>query len=73
MYLIKKHTRMTYESIAYFLGKRDHSTAIHAVESVKDQLSYDRDFIKLVTLCDKIFLVPTDNCRQFPVSRVSPF
>lgn len=43
MYLAKSFTDLSLKSIGYHFGGRDHSTVIHAVQTVHDMLETDRD------------------------------
>lgn len=38
MYLLKKHTPMTLDEIASFLGRRDHTTVMHGVKNIESLL-----------------------------------
>jgi chromosomal replication initiator protein len=42
MYFIRKYTRLSLKQTGNELGGLDHSTVIHAVETVKNYLSYDK-------------------------------
>ena len=44
MYLCKEYTNHSLKSIGYHFGGRDHSTVIHAVQSVSDMMDVDRKF-----------------------------
>ncbi len=44
MYLCKEYTNHSLKSIGYHFGGRDHSTVIHAVQSVSDMMDIDRKF-----------------------------
>ncbi len=44
MYLCKEYTNHSLKSIGYHFGGRDHSTVIHAVQSVNDMMEYDSKF-----------------------------
>lgn len=43
MFLAKEMTDLSLKSIGYHFGGRDHSTVIHAVQTIHDMLSLDRD------------------------------
>lgn len=44
MYLCKEYTNHSLKSIGYHFGGRDHSTVIHAVQSVSDMMDLDSKF-----------------------------
>uniref|UniRef100_UPI00404806AA chromosomal replication initiator protein DnaA n=1 Tax=Roseivirga sp. TaxID=1964215 RepID=UPI00404806AA len=44
MYLCKEYTNHSLKSIGYHFGGRDHSTVIHAVQSVSDMMDLDAKF-----------------------------
>lgn len=44
IYFIKEHTDYSLKSIGRFFSGRDHSTVIHALGSINDQLDTDRKF-----------------------------
>lgn len=44
MYLCKEYTNHSLKSIGYHFGGRDHSTVIHAVQSVSDMMDIDTKF-----------------------------
>ena len=44
MYLCKEYTNHSLKSIGYHFGGRDHSTVIHAVQSVSDMIEIDNKF-----------------------------
>ncbi len=44
MYLCKEYTQHSLKSIGYHFGGRDHSTVIHAVQSVSDMMDVDSKF-----------------------------
>ena len=43
MYICREYTDSTYENIAMLLGKKDHSTVIHGVEKVKEELQKNEE------------------------------
>lgn len=43
IYLAKEHTEHSLKGIGYHFGGRDHSTIIHAIQSVNDMLKTDKD------------------------------
>ena len=44
MYFSKEHTTLSLKSIGYHFGGRDHSTVIHAVQTVNDVMEVDSKF-----------------------------
>ncbi len=44
MYICHKLTRHSLRNIALHFGRRDHSTVIHAVKTVEDQMNRDNSF-----------------------------
>ena len=44
MYLCKEYTNHSLKSIGYHFGGRDHSTVIHAVQTVNDMMEMDSKF-----------------------------
>ncbi|QCK13980.1 chromosomal replication initiator protein DnaA [Mangrovivirga cuniculi] len=44
MYFSKEHTSLSLKSIGYHFGGRDHSTVIHAVQTVSDLMEVDSKF-----------------------------
>ena len=49
MYLCKEYTGHSLKSIGYHFGGRDHSTVIHAVQSVCDVMDVDTEFRNSIT------------------------
>lgn len=55
MYLAKEYTHSSLKSIGLHFGGRDHTTVIHAIKSVKDQIDTSGKFKKTVNdICKKI-------------------
>ena len=48
MYFSKEYTNLSLKSIGYHFGGRDHSTVIHAVQTVNDLYDTDNTFKKSV-------------------------
>jgi len=48
MYFSKEHTNLSLKSIGYHFGGRDHSTVIHALQTVNEVLEVDRRFQRIV-------------------------
>lgn len=44
MYLIRKSSKMSLKSIGEFFGSRDHTTVLHSLQSVQDQMDVDCDY-----------------------------
>jgi hypothetical protein len=42
-YLLKKFTALTYKQIGFYMGRKDHATAIHSVNAITNLLEYDRE------------------------------
>lgn len=49
MYLMKKMTDRSLREIGNFLGRKDHSTVIHAFEKITDSLTNDRELQQIIT------------------------
>jgi chromosomal replication initiator protein len=45
-YLMKKFTKLSLKEIAEYLGKKDHSTVIHAVKKIETMLNQKDSRIK---------------------------
>ncbi len=48
MYFSKEYTSLSLKSIGYHFGGRDHSTVIHAIQTVNDMIDTDTNFKKSV-------------------------
>jgi len=48
MYFAKKYTKNSLKNIGLHFGGRDHSTVIHALNTVNDLMTTDRDFMQYV-------------------------
>lgn len=46
MYLVQKHTGISYSRIGSVIGKRDHSTVLHSCSVVEHRISTDKSFRK---------------------------
>jgi len=46
-YFARKRTKLSLQEIGNILN-RDHATVLHSVKTVKDLLTYDREFIEIV-------------------------
>ena len=55
MYLCKEYTNHSLKSIGYHFGGRDHSTVIHAVQSVSDMMDTDAKFSSQIDVLKKKF------------------
>jgi chromosomal replication initiator protein len=49
MYLLRKHLLMSFPEIGKFLGGRDHTTVMHAVQKVGEQQKSDPDILAAIT------------------------
>jgi chromosomal replication initiator protein len=55
MYLMKKMTNKSLHEIGFFLGRKDHSTVIHAIDKVQTVIKKSPDFsAQLMNLEEKI-------------------
>lgn len=48
-YLMRRHTRLTLQSIAMLVGRSDHSTVIHAVKATKARMGQYAECARLMT------------------------
>ncbi|MBA4849251.1 chromosomal replication initiator protein DnaA [Emticicia sp. BO119] len=55
MYLAKELTNLSLKSIGYHFGGRDHSTVIHAIQTVNDLMDTDKDISGAVNKLLKVF------------------
>jgi chromosomal replication initiator protein len=55
IYLAKEHTDFSLKSIGYHFGGRDHSTVIHAIQSVNDMMKTDKDLRASIRDIEKHF------------------
>jgi chromosomal replication initiator protein len=55
MYLMKEFTNLPLKSIGYHFGGRDHSTVIHAVQTISDLMENDKDVEKTMQKLYKYF------------------
>lgn len=53
MFLMKKHTTRSLRDIGMFLGGRDHSTVLHAIEKIEEQVSVDRDLLRVIDCIER--------------------
>lgn len=44
MYLIRKYVRMAFKDISMMFGGRDHTTAIHSINTVKDHMKTEPQY-----------------------------
>jgi len=49
MYLLRKHLLMSFPEIGKFLGGRDHTTVMHAVQKVAEQQKNDPEVLGAIT------------------------
>jgi len=59
MYFSKEYTNHSLKAIGYHFGGRDHSTVIHAVQTVNDMMETDRRFCHSVEQLKKKFKLKT--------------
>ena len=52
MFLARKHTRYSLEEIGGYFGGRDHTTVLHAVRTIDDDISQDPEVARQVTQID---------------------
>jgi chromosomal replication initiator protein len=43
MYMLRSELHLSFPKIARELGRKDHTTAIHSVEKIEKEVSYDAD------------------------------
>jgi len=55
MYLAKEKTDLSLKSIGYHFGGRDHSTVIHAVQTVSDLVAKDAETRDILTKLKAMF------------------
>jgi chromosomal replication initiator protein len=41
MYMLRSELHLSFPKIAHELGRKDHTTAIHSVEKIEKELSYE--------------------------------
>jgi chromosomal replication initiator protein len=49
MYMLRSELHLSFPKIARELGRKDHTTAIHSVEKIEKEVSYDADIKAAVT------------------------
>ena len=55
MFFIKRYCKSTLKSIGMMFGGRDHTTAIHSINTVKDLMESNRDFKnRVLTIQNKL-------------------
>lgn len=55
-YLMKKLTSHSLQTIAHYIGKRDHSTAIHAISKIEERITTDKNFENKIKLIENKIL-----------------
>lgn len=55
MYLAKELTNLSLKSIGYHFGGRDHSTVIHAIQTINDLMDTDKEINQTVSKLIKMF------------------
>jgi len=53
-YLIRKHTDLSMEDIAYFLNRRDHSTSVYWVKQIEDRVN-NGSYVEIVSRIEDSF------------------
>ena len=53
MYLMKKHTDKSLHEVGYFLGRKDHTTVMHAVQKIEKCLEKDVSLASRVNEIEK--------------------
>jgi chromosomal replication initiator protein len=48
MFLARRHTRFSLEEIGGYFGNRDHTTVLHAVRSIDEDIKNDREIARQV-------------------------
>lgn len=59
MYLIKKHSNMSLESIGKEFGK-NHATVIYSIKTISNYLEWDRDLVNEVDELEKIVILKSN-------------
>jgi chromosomal replication initiator protein len=54
MYFLKMFTSLSLEEIGNMFGERDHSTAIHSINTVKDLIDTDEDYRQKIKELEEI-------------------
>lgn len=52
MYLLRKWTELSFEQIAFQVGRADHSTVIHGVQRIEHRLAVDEELAKQLALLE---------------------
>lgn len=56
MYMLRSELHMSFPKIAHELGRKDHTTAIHSIEKIEKEMSFDSQIRQYVSeLKDKIY------------------
>jgi hypothetical protein len=74
MFFCKEHDQnITLNSIGDFFGGRDHSTVIHAIQTVNDYIDTDWKFKRTIEEIRSILMLGKDlRQKYFPVGNLSP-
>jgi len=56
MYLLKINTDMPYDDIAHLLGKKDHTTVMHGVQKIINNIPKDDTLRKKIDIIKSYFL-----------------
>jgi chromosomal replication initiator protein len=50
MYLLKKHTKLNLNEIASLLNKKDHTTVMHGISKIEENLTSNSDLKEQISL-----------------------
>lgn len=69
MYLAKQHTQLSFESIGYLLGGRDHTTILHGVRQIERLKKSDLAIAESVLTIKEKLSPKYDTCPPFQLCR----
>jgi chromosomal replication initiator protein len=64
MFLADKHTNIPATRIGKLVGSRDHSTVLHSIAKVEEQISTDKSFAMLVEKIEKLLQIKSSNNKK---------
>ena len=64
MFLADKHTNIPATRIGKLVGSRDHSTVLHSIAKVEEQISTDKSFAMLVEKIEKLLQIKSLNNKK---------
>jgi chromosomal replication initiator protein len=65
MFFLKAKTQLTHKQIGNYYGGRDHSTAIHAQNTISDLMDSDKLFAQtMIRLGNELNLTPKENPKE---------